>query len=137
MISLPHLCTHITEQTTFVCKEAPEILPEELDLQISDTVVFVDYNGFMSTSAETSIAFDCASELDSEIVFLISVELLAVNSAYPTCLMTLYKALQNYRPLSDLENIRSLTFLNGDFIRNNGRRITKMVWAFTFDRVIY
>jgi hypothetical protein len=137
MINLAHLSTYITQQTSYACKESPEILPEELDLQLSDTVVFVDYNGFMSTSAETSIAFDCASELDSEIVFLVSVELIATNNMYPNCLTTLYKALQNYKPLSDLENIRSFTFLNGDFVRTNGRRITKMVWAFTFDRVIY
>lgn len=137
MISLSHLCTYITEQTTYVCKEAPELLPEETELEINDTSIFVDYGSFLAPSADAAIEYDSASEIGSELIFIINVDINAHITEYPNVLYTVYKALQHYKPVSDIANIRSFTFLNGDFIKSNGRRICKMNWAFTFDRTIY
>lgn len=137
MISLAHLCNYITTSTGYVCKEAPELLPEETELEINETSIFVDYGSFLAPSNDAAIEYDSASELSSELIFIITVDINAHITEYPNVLYNVYKALQHYKPISTIDNIRSFTFLNGDFIKSNGRRICKMNWSFTFDRIIY
>lgn len=135
MINLTHLVNHLVANG-FDTVEGFYELPENDSPTSAPTMVYVDYNTMVSPFEE-AITIDSAAEVGALVTLTVLVTLDAPKHAYPNVLIDLYKACQHYRPESPIkEQVRVFSFVTGDFLSSGGRRITKTLWALTFDRFI-
>lgn len=136
MINLSHLIDHIIDETSFETIEDNYQAPETTTPTNSPTKVYVDYESMVSP-VEEAINVDSASEVGTTVSLLILITLDAAKTSYPNSLIDLYKACEHYTPESPIkEQVRVLSFVNGQFLSSGSRRIWKSLWAVTFDRFI-
>jgi mannitol-1-phosphate/altronate dehydrogenase len=136
MFDIAPLVDHIIGATGYATVESNLDITTYEAVKDSPTKVYVDLAQIVSSSTEAALALDSASELSSELTGLVDIILDADSIQYPTVWFNLYQACQHFQPTNAFDNLRTFTFVSCEFIRNNGRRISKFTYAYTFDRYL-
>lgn len=136
MFDIAPLITHLATKTTYTVLESNLDITNYEGVTNSPITVYVDLAQIASPSTETALALDSASELGSELTGIVDIILDADSIEYPTVWRNVYIACQHFQPTNAFDNLRTFTFINCDFIRSNGRRISKFTYAYTFDRYL-
>lgn len=136
MFDIASLIARIIEATGYTVVESNLDIANYEAIKSSPTKVYVDLAQIVSNSTEAALALDSASELGSELTGLVDIILDADSVEYPTVWFNTYKACQHFQPTNAFDNLRTFTFVSCEFIRSNGRRISKFTYAYTFDRYL-
>jgi len=144
MIDLKHLANYLETTLSIQTDIANRLFQIGLSFEDDLPIMEVCYSRLIPAK-ESEILQSSASEIDNECVMFIDVVYSATmydnNNIfiYQVGLQKLWRALHAYQPqqfVSTEQNFRSFTAINGDFITDNGRIITKLVFGFTFDNLL-
>lgn len=138
MIDLQHLADYLETSLSIQTDIANRLFQVGLSFEEDIPVMEVCYSRLVPAK-ENEILLSSASEIDNQCVMFIDIVCSAATTEYPAILQKVWKTLHAYQPqqfVSTEQNFRSFTAIAGDFITDNGRIITKLVFGFTFDNLL-
>jgi hypothetical protein len=138
MINLQSLADYLETSLGIQTDIANRLFQVGLSFEDDLPIIEVCYSRIVPAK-ENEILLSSASEIDNQCVMFIDIVCSATLADYPDILQRLWKTLHAYQPqqfVSTENNFRSFTAIAGDFITDNGRIITKLVFGFTFDNLL-
>lgn len=143
MIDLQHLANYLESAMGFQVDIANRLFQQGQSFEEEIDLIEVCYSRLVPAK-EHEILLSSASEIDNQCVMFIDV--VYVASMFTNNVFTYHEGLQKlwyylhaYQPqqfVSTENNFRSFTAIAGDFITDNGRIMTKLVFGFTFDNLL-
>jgi len=143
MIDLDHLANYLQTAMGLPVEVANRLFQQGQSFEQETPVIEVCYSRIVPAK-ENEILQSSADELDNQCVMFIDVVYVApiytgTVFTYHKDLHKLWYHLHAYQPqqfVSTENNFRSFTAIAGDFITDNGRIMTKLVFGFTFDNLL-
>jgi len=143
MIDLQHLADYLETSMATPVSIANRLFQQGQSFELESPVIEVCYSRIVPAK-ENEILQSSADELDNQCVMFIDVVYVApmftgTNFTYHENLQKLWYYLHAYQPqqfVSTENNFRSFTAIAGDFMTDNGRILTKLVFGFTFDNLL-
>jgi hypothetical protein len=135
MFDLEDLKQHIIGKTGIPTDIGLDKLPEIRQQQIEPDFIRIQYDRVISPS-ESDVLLDSASEVGNDVVMLTKIVLDATDSSYPSVWLKVYAALLHFEPVqpSPAYQPRTVSFVNCDFLSDNGRTLSVFVFSYVFDR---
>lgn len=143
MIDLQHLSDFLEVETGIKTDIADRLFTQGFTYKTKEPMLEVCYGRIMPAH-ESEIFGSSASQIANQafmtvdIVYSAPIDL-GGNFDYHITLQKLWKILHAYEPVQYVmtdQNYRSFTAVTADFITDNGRIITKLMYGFTFDDLL-
>jgi hypothetical protein len=143
MIDLSHLANYLETSMGVQVGIANRLFQQGQSYEEEADLIEVCYSRLVPAK-ENEILLSSASEIDNQCVMFVDVVYVAkmfTNNVftYHEALQKLWYYLHAYKPsqfVSTDQNFRSFTAIAGDFITDNGRIMTKLIFGFTFDNLL-